>query len=74
MQGALADSRALVEAIAAGRIEPVIDSVMPLSDNAAAEQRLEERKQFGKVVLVPDSVLASHGANQIESRLSGEGE
>jgi acryloyl-coenzyme A reductase len=73
MQGALADFRALVELIAAGRIEPVIDSVVALSQNAAAEQRLAERKQFGKVVLVPDSQLRGAAPKPIESRLGGEG-
>jgi NADPH:quinone reductase-like Zn-dependent oxidoreductase len=36
-----------------GRLAPVIDEVMPLKDGAAAERRLAEGKQFGKIVLVP---------------------
>ena len=32
-------------------IKPIIDSVFPLKDAAAAQRRVEEAKQFGKVVL-----------------------
>jgi NADPH:quinone reductase-like Zn-dependent oxidoreductase len=34
-----------------GRLRPVIDAVFPLSDAAAAQQKLENREQFGKIVL-----------------------
>ncbi|MGH7313279.1 MAG: zinc-binding dehydrogenase [Candidatus Rokuibacteriota bacterium] len=34
-----------------GRLEPIIDEVVPLKDGAAAQQRLAEGKQFGKIVL-----------------------
>ena len=36
-----------------GRIKPVIDSVLPLADVAAAHRRLEERAAFGKIILKP---------------------
>ena len=36
-----------------GKLAPVIDAVMPLSDARAAQERLEKREQFGKIVLVP---------------------
>jgi NADPH:quinone reductase-like Zn-dependent oxidoreductase len=36
-----------------GRIRPVIDSVMPLEDVAAAHQRIEQRASFGKIILKP---------------------
>jgi alcohol dehydrogenase len=39
--------------VAAGRLEPVIDRVLPLEEAAAAEQLLEERQGFGKVLLRP---------------------
>jgi NADPH:quinone reductase-like Zn-dependent oxidoreductase len=39
--------------IAAGRIQPVIDSVMPLKEARAAEERMNDRKLFGKIVLTP---------------------
>lgn len=35
----------------AGTITPVVDRVFPLADAAAAQQYLEARRQFGKVVL-----------------------
>jgi len=34
-----------------GRLRPIIDEVVPLKDGAAAQQRLAEGKQFGKIVL-----------------------
>jgi NADPH:quinone reductase-like Zn-dependent oxidoreductase len=34
-----------------GQLRPVVDCVYPLADAAAAQQRLEESKQFGKIVL-----------------------
>jgi NADPH:quinone reductase-like Zn-dependent oxidoreductase len=36
-----------------GRIRPVIDSVLPMADVAAAHQRLEQRAAFGKIILKP---------------------
>jgi NADPH:quinone reductase-like Zn-dependent oxidoreductase len=33
------------------QIKPIIDSVFPLKDAAAAQRRMEEAKQFGKIVL-----------------------
>lgn len=35
------------------RLRPVIDRIFPLADAAAAQQRMERREQFGKVVLQP---------------------
>jgi NADPH:quinone reductase-like Zn-dependent oxidoreductase len=37
----------------AGRLRAIIDEVVPLEDGAAAQQRLAEGKQFGKIVLTP---------------------
>jgi NADPH:quinone reductase-like Zn-dependent oxidoreductase len=47
----------LVEAAAhffAGRLNPVIDEVLPLAEAAAAHRRLEASQQFGKIVLKVD--------------------
>lgn len=39
---------------AAGRLQPVVDAVLPLSEAREAQRRLEAREVFGKLVLVPD--------------------
>jgi 2-desacetyl-2-hydroxyethyl bacteriochlorophyllide A dehydrogenase len=57
MCGPRSDLAELVRLVGAGRIDPVIDSRYPLSEAARAEARLAAREQFGKIVLVPDSVL-----------------
>jgi NADPH:quinone reductase-like Zn-dependent oxidoreductase len=36
-----------------GRLEPVVDRVMPLAEARAAHERLGAGEQFGKIVLVP---------------------
>ena len=43
----------LLNKVASGEIEPVIDSIFPLSEIQAAETKLESREVFGKVVLNP---------------------
>lgn len=47
------DLLAALEHVAAGRLEPVVDSVLPLADARRAHERIEAREIFGKVVLVP---------------------
>jgi len=49
-KGDLFDILRLVEA---GKLRPVLDRVMPLSEAVAAQQLLVDRAQFGKIVLVP---------------------
>ncbi len=44
----------ILEHVAAGRLRPVVDRVMPLWDAAAAHGVLESRQAFGKVVLAVD--------------------
>ena len=34
-----------------GRLRPIVDEVVPLAAGAAAQQRLAEGRQFGKIVL-----------------------
>jgi NADPH:quinone reductase-like Zn-dependent oxidoreductase len=36
----------------AGRLQAIVDEVVPLKEGAAAQQRLADGKQFGKIVLV----------------------
>jgi NADPH:quinone reductase-like Zn-dependent oxidoreductase len=46
--------RALVAAVGSGRLIPRIDRVLPLSQAPESYRLLEEGRQFGKIVLVPD--------------------
>jgi 2-desacetyl-2-hydroxyethyl bacteriochlorophyllide A dehydrogenase len=49
------DIEALVELVAADELEPVIHGVFPLSRARDAVAELEERRAFGKVIVVPDA-------------------
>ena len=42
---------ALGDLVEAGKLKPVVDQVLPLSEAAQAHRLLEDRRQFGKVVL-----------------------
>jgi len=44
----------LIDEVAAGELQVVVDSTFPLSEAAAAHARMEDRKAFGRVVLVPE--------------------
>ncbi|NOT35018.1 MAG: zinc-binding dehydrogenase [Candidatus Eisenbacteria bacterium] len=43
----------VLEFVSSGRLKPVLDSVLPLSQLRAAHERLESGAHFGKLVLVP---------------------
>ena len=43
----------VMDQVKAGRLRPVVDRVMGLQEAAEAHRLLEERRQFGKIVLVP---------------------
>ena len=49
--GTRADLAAVLREVAAGRLKPVIDRVLPLEQVAEAQRLLEERAVFGKVVI-----------------------
>ena len=51
--GSKADLLAVLGHVAAGRLEPVVDRVLPLAQAADAHRVLEDRAAFGKVVLQP---------------------
>lgn len=51
--GSLGEVHEVLAHVAAGRLAPVIDSVLPLERIAEAHRRLEGRDVFGKIVLVP---------------------
>jgi NADPH:quinone reductase-like Zn-dependent oxidoreductase len=57
--GGAADFRGLLGLLESGAIDPPsIDSVFPLSETAAAHQRLEAGDAFGKIILDIDTVGA----------------
>jgi NADPH:quinone reductase-like Zn-dependent oxidoreductase len=49
--GSKADLLIILPLVVAGKLNPVVDQVLPLTEAAQAHQILEERRQFGKVVL-----------------------
>jgi NADPH:quinone reductase-like Zn-dependent oxidoreductase len=52
--GSLGELHDLLGHLAAGRLRPVVDSVIPMSRVAEGHRRLEAREVFGKIVLGPD--------------------
>jgi NADPH:quinone reductase-like Zn-dependent oxidoreductase len=53
--GSREEFRQLLSFLEIAHIQPIIDSVFPLKEAAAAQRRMEEAKQFGKIVLqIPD--------------------
>ena len=53
MMGTRAELLDAAKWIGAGRIQAAIDSVMPLKEARAAQERMNDRKLFGKIVLTP---------------------
>ncbi len=53
--GSLGDLHLLLRLLEAGRLKPIVDAVLPLSQVREAHRRLEAREVFGKLVLVPDA-------------------
>jgi NADPH:quinone reductase-like Zn-dependent oxidoreductase len=51
--GTRSDLREVVQLVAAGKLRPVIDSVLPLSEAAKAQERVARREVLGKIVLTP---------------------
>ena len=51
--GTMGDLHRVLQFIFRGQLKPVIDTVFPLAEIRAAHQRLENREQFGKVVVTP---------------------
>jgi NADPH:quinone reductase-like Zn-dependent oxidoreductase len=49
--GSKAELFAVLELVGRGELKPVIDCVLPLERAAEAQERLENREQFGKIVL-----------------------
>lgn len=45
----------VAQLIGEGRLRPIVDRVFPLAEAAEAHRYLDQREQFGKVVLVPNA-------------------
>jgi NADPH:quinone reductase-like Zn-dependent oxidoreductase len=52
--GTHAEFAAMLELFRDGKVRPVVDAVYPLSEAGEALRRLEEKRQFGKIVLRVD--------------------
>ena len=51
--GSKADLLTELGHVAAGRLHPVVDTTLPLAEAQEAHKILEQRRAFGKVVLIP---------------------
>jgi len=51
--GTMGELRRVLQFVFRGQLKPVIDRVYPLAEIRAAHERLENKEQFGKVVVVP---------------------
>jgi NADPH:quinone reductase-like Zn-dependent oxidoreductase len=51
--GTLGELHRVLKFVFRGDLKPVVDRVYPMAEIAAAHQRLENKEQFGKVVVVP---------------------
>lgn len=51
------DCETLLSNLAKGAYKPLIDQVLPLSQARKAHSKMEKEPGFGKIVLVPDSIL-----------------
>jgi len=51
--GTLGELHRVLKFVFNGKLKPVVDRVFPLSEIAAAHQYLENKEQFGKVVVTP---------------------
>jgi NADPH:quinone reductase-like Zn-dependent oxidoreductase len=51
--GGRRDMLEVLRFVSAGRLKPVIDSVFPLSELRKAEEKMEDRNVFGKIVVKP---------------------
>ncbi len=51
--GSFAELKKVIELAEKGKLKPVVDKVFPLRQVNLAHQRMEERKNFGKIVIRP---------------------
>lgn len=58
--GSRGDFQTIIALLRDGKIRPVIDSVLPLSEGKEAYRRMEEGKQLGKIVLTPSKSVSQN--------------
>lgn len=51
--GSRSDFATVMGLVFAGKLRPIVDTVMPLSEARAAHERMASHEHFGKIVLVP---------------------
>jgi NADPH:quinone reductase-like Zn-dependent oxidoreductase len=51
--GTMGELHRALQFVFRGQLKPVIDQVLPLAEIRAAHERLENKEQFGKIVVVP---------------------
>jgi len=51
--GTMGELHQVLKFVFRGQLKPIIDRVYPLAEIRAAHQRLEEKEQFGKIVVTP---------------------
>jgi NADPH:quinone reductase-like Zn-dependent oxidoreductase len=44
----------ITQLVQEGKLHPILDRVLPLKEARRAHEILEQREQFGKVVLIPE--------------------
>jgi len=53
--GSLGELHQVLKFVFRKQLKPVIDRVYPLSEIRAAHERLENKEQFGKVIVAPQA-------------------
>ena len=51
--GSKGDLFQIVKLVEEGKLKPVLDQILPLAEAGKAQRLMEQRAQFGKIVLVP---------------------
>ncbi|MBI4054753.1 MAG: zinc-binding dehydrogenase [Elusimicrobia bacterium] len=51
--GTLSELQALWQLLEQGKLKPVIDRSFPLKEARQAQERMQDKKQFGKILLIP---------------------
>jgi NADPH:quinone reductase-like Zn-dependent oxidoreductase len=52
--GTLGELHRVLKFVFKGQLKPVIDRVYPMSEIADAHRRVDNKEQFGKVVVLPE--------------------